>query len=255
MYEIPQQLEYKEKIVFGLTFGQLFYVLIFFPFAFYSFFKLDASLPVRVFLTFIPVSLACGFMFFDLTDKIKIWLIWYKNRKLEGKKIESFYSIREIKDGLIVTDKKKLAILKIEPINFSIKPNGEQEMIILAFQKFLNSLDFPIEFLMTTNTLNLESYLKTLQEKITDEKKPVFEEYQAHLKKLVKDNSVMNRNFYLIIPEAHGLEIQVKICEERLNNLNLKTTTPTKEEIRCLIYNEGIPKIIENSIDANLFNN
>jgi len=34
MYEIPQQLEYKEKIVFGLTFPQIAYALIFFPIIF-----------------------------------------------------------------------------------------------------------------------------------------------------------------------------------------------------------------------------
>jgi conjugal transfer ATP-binding protein TraC len=250
MYEIPQQLEYKEKIIFGLTFGQLFYALIFFPVAFFFFFRLNANLVVRVFLTFIPISLASGFIFFDLSGKMKMWSVWYKNRLVEGQKIKELYNIKEVQNGLIITEKKKLAVLKIEPVNFIIKPKGEQEAIILSFQKFLNSLDFPIQFLMTTNTLNLEDYLSELKSKITSEKESIFQEYQAHLKKLIKDNSVMNRNFYLIIPENHGLEIQLKICEERLNTLNLKTTSPTKEEILDLIYGGHIAKRIENGIDT-----
>ena len=104
MYEIPQQLEYKEKIVFGLTFGQLIYALIFFPIAFAFFFRLKTSLPIRVFLTFIPVSLAAGFMFFNLSGHIRDWISWYKFREVKTKeKMEKLFGIREIKDNLIYT--------------------------------------------------------------------------------------------------------------------------------------------------------
>jgi len=95
MYEIPQQLEYKEKIVFGLTFGQLFYAMLFFPLAFYLFFKLNARLEIRVFLTFIPVLLATGFMFFDLADKIKDGVGWFRLRKLKGNEIDEFFDIKK----------------------------------------------------------------------------------------------------------------------------------------------------------------
>lgn len=102
MYEIPQQLEYKEKIVFGLTFGQLIYGLIFFPFAFAFFFRLNASMPVRVFLTFIPVSLASGFMFFSLASKIKDWINWYKYREVKApEKMNRIFGIEEIKENLV----------------------------------------------------------------------------------------------------------------------------------------------------------
>lgn len=101
MYEIPQQLEYKEKIVFGLTFGQLIYGLIFFPFAFAFFFRLNAPLPVRVVLTFIPISLAAGFMFLNLSSHIKNFYYWYKFGEIRKDKIEKFFGIHEIKEDLI----------------------------------------------------------------------------------------------------------------------------------------------------------
>ena len=102
MYEIPQQLEYKEKIVFGLTFGQLIYGLIFFPFAFYFFFRLNAPLGVRVFLTFIPVTIASGFMFFDLTRHIRNFISWYKFREVKLKWIlEKLFGVKEIKEDYI----------------------------------------------------------------------------------------------------------------------------------------------------------
>jgi len=101
MYEIPQQLEYKEKIVFGLTFGQLMYALMFFPVAFAFFFRLNAPLSVRVFLTFIPVSLAAGFMFFNLSGRIKDWYYWLKFGEIKKDRMEKIFGIKEIKDNLI----------------------------------------------------------------------------------------------------------------------------------------------------------
>lgn len=232
MYEIPQQLEYQEKIVFGLTFGQLAYALIFFPFAFAFFFKLHASLPVRVFLAFIPISLAAGFMFFDLLTRIRTWIRWFKNRRLIKSQISNFIEFKQIKQNLVYTQKKKLAVLKVEPINFAIKPQGEQEAIILSFQKFLNSLDFPIQLLMTTETLSLKEYLKTLKKNLGTDSKEIFQQYKKHLKQIIKNNSVMNRSFYVVIPESSNIDIQVKICEDRFNNLNLKTTLLDTEQIK-----------------------
>lgn len=102
MYEIPQQLEYREKIIFGLTFVQLIYGLIFFPIAFYCFFRINADLSVRIFLTFIPVSLAAGFMFFNLTFLIKNWVAWYRFREIKTRlQMEKLFPIQEIKDNLI----------------------------------------------------------------------------------------------------------------------------------------------------------
>jgi len=236
MYEIPQQLEYKEKIIFGLTFTQLIYAMIFFPIIFIIIFRVHASLATRITIALFPFLLACGFIFLNLSFHLKNWIIWFKSREIKTKeKMERWFYIKEIKNNLIVTKNKKLAVLKVEPINFSIKPQGEQEALILAFQKFLNSLDFPIQLLMTTETLNLEEYLNNLRHNIDESKVKVFEEYEEHIKKVIKDNSAMNRRFYLIIPETSNIEIQVKICEDRLNGLNLKTSRLNDQELTNIV--------------------
>jgi len=101
MYEIPQQLEYKEKIVFGLTFKQLMYAMIFLPFAI-IFFRMNISLPAKVFLIFIPVSLSAGFMFFDLSSRIRNWYWWYKFRKIkESTKLKKLFGAK-VQENLIV---------------------------------------------------------------------------------------------------------------------------------------------------------
>jgi len=230
MYEIPQQLEYKEKIVFGLTFPQLAYVLIFLPIIL-SLFRINAPIEVRIFLACIPGLLAVGFMFFDLTTHLKNWYTWFKTRNLNTKeKLENILALGEIKDDLIHTN-KKIAVVKVESINFSIKTEKEKETIGYAFQKFLNSIDFPVQILMTTETLNLDSYLDNLENKMDNHKK-MFDSYKNHMKNLVEDNSAMNRNFYVVIPETSDIDIQIKLCEERLHSLNLKTSRLKNNQLK-----------------------
>ena len=253
MYEIPQQLEYKEKIVFGLNFKQLAYAFGFFPFIFLLVFKLDASIGMRIFLASYPTALAIGFIFFDFESKLKKWISWYKIREPTSFEIKNFFKIKKIEDKCIFTKKEKIAILKVEPINFSLKPEKEKEAIILSFQKFLNSLDFPIQILMTTENLNIGEYLGSLEGRVNKNSKEIFVKYKEHIQKVIEKDSVANRNFYLAIPERTNLEIQISICEERLHGLNLKTHRLNNPELKKLIIqifnNEKsiLPKKIENT--------
>jgi hypothetical protein len=99
MYEIPQQLEYKEKIVFGLTFEQLIPAMIFLPIIIIIF-RMNLPITIKVFLIFIPISLAAGFMFFNLTTIIKRWVIWFKFREIKQDQVKNWIGLTETKDNL-----------------------------------------------------------------------------------------------------------------------------------------------------------
>ena len=80
-YEIPQELEYKEKIVFGLNFEQLLYSLLFGFIILAILFKLNLNQELKVFLDTLFVVIAICFMFFNLRQKIKDFWDWYKFRE------------------------------------------------------------------------------------------------------------------------------------------------------------------------------
>src|SRR3989344_1732155 len=112
MYEIPQQLEYKEKIVFGLTFKQLAYALLFFPIIFVLLFKISAPLYVRITLAIFPISIAVGFMFFNLSTLAKNWYTWFKLRDLNTKeKLSQALPVGIIANDLINHNNKKIAVI------------------------------------------------------------------------------------------------------------------------------------------------
>ncbi|MBU3940689.1 MAG: PrgI family protein [Nanoarchaeota archaeon] len=59
-YEVPQELEYREKIIFGLDFEQLIYAIIFAPLALIIFFKTDFNQELKIVLVSFVVILAGG---------------------------------------------------------------------------------------------------------------------------------------------------------------------------------------------------
>src|SRR3989344_7975760 len=97
-YEIPQELEYQERIVFNLTFAQMFYALLFSPIVIGILFKLPIGIAYRVAIALLPSSLACVFMFTDLPKKFWNWWKWrsYKEFKLEDKKMKEFFNLEKV---------------------------------------------------------------------------------------------------------------------------------------------------------------
>ncbi len=237
-YEIPSEIEYKEKIIFGLTFMQIVIAL---PFLFLVFiiFKSGMNIYLNGIISSFVIGLASLFMFFDLGEKIKNFIIW----KTAFAKLN--YSVEDY----IIHDKKKIAVLKILPINFAIKTDEEKETIILQFQKFLNSIDFPIQFLINTDSVNLDSYLDALERRINKKYSKLFEKYKEYLKSTISKNSIMNRNFYLVIKEKTNIENQVEICLERLENMNLKVELLKKEQLQDLMNKFISDESVENKID------
>ena len=237
-YQIPQQLAYQEKIMFGLTFKQLLYAFLFGTISLLIFRKIS-NLTLGIILATIPSAIGLGFIFFDLEEKIKNYYLYCKLRKSENKKLAELFGIKEIKDNLIITSKnKKIAILKVNTVNFSIKPSNEKEAIISSFQKFLNSLDFPTQILVNTESIKLEDYLSSLKSRVKQKQfGELFDKYKSHLEDTIKTNKIMNRTFYLVIPEATDIGIQINICFDRLASLNLKAKQLNSSEIKKLLVN------------------
>lgn len=108
-YEIPQQLQYEEKIVFGLTFKQLIYALIFGLPAILIFMKTHFSIYLKVILGAPLIGLACLFMFFNFLSYIRNMTSWFKFREvsINDPKMIQFLGIEKIKDGNVYVSQTK----------------------------------------------------------------------------------------------------------------------------------------------------
>lgn len=124
--------------------------------------------------------------------------------------------IEEIRDGtLILKDKSLRAILMASSINLALKSADEQTAVILQFQSFLNSLEFPIQIFVQSRKLNIEPYLETLKEQqakqTSDLLKIQISEYIEFIRTFVRASNIMTKTFYIVVPYTSGRATQSKI--------------------------------------------
>lgn len=246
-YEIPQSLQYKERIIFNLTAQQLLYAAFFGLLAFFLYAKTPFSLEVRITLALIPIGIGLLFMYWSLLQKIADFVAWFKFRQatMFNEKMKRFLKLKAVQNHCyhIQTSKgkKKVAVFMVEPVNFKIKNKEERESIIYSFQKFLNALDFPVQILMYTDELNLSRYLKELEAKAVKTRKKtcleLFKAHQSNIERVMKERQSANRRFFIAIPENEaGLDAQLNIVNELLKAMRLKTVRlGGRQLIRVLI--------------------
>jgi len=104
--------------------------------------------------------------------------------------------------------------MKCSTINFLLKNTDEQDSIIISFQRFLNSLDFPIQILVRSKKLDIDTYLSNLNDKAVKQKNSLLQnqtyEYIEYLRKLIEVAQIMKKEFYIIIPFDNDSNKSVK---------------------------------------------
>ncbi len=120
---------------------------------------------------------------------------------------QQFVDVAEIKEDAIVLKNGALrAVLAVSAVNYDLKSTEEQEAIIGQYQNFLNSLDFPVQILISSRKLDMGKYLNFLEEKekIQDNEllRLQISEYKNFINQLVSVSNIMEKNFYIIVPFA-----------------------------------------------------
>src|SRR3989344_1138148 len=116
------------------------------------------------------------------------------DNKSEAGKTQQFVDIKYIKDGVVVLKNGSLRqVILVDGINFDLKSQEEQDIIISSYQHFLNSIDFTIQFSIHSRKLNIEDYLKRMEEKMENEANPLIkvqtEEYIKFIRSFVGVNA------------------------------------------------------------------
>jgi type IV secretory pathway VirB4 component len=188
---------------------------------------------------------------------------------------QAYLDIQEIKEGtIIMRDGSLRGVVVVSSTNFSLKSVDEQNAMIGAYQNFLNSIEFPIQILMQSRKLDINSYLDRLrgvmQQQTNELLRMQTQEYMEYITKLIEFASIMNKTFYVIIPlgtaavkggifqsianlfnpagqisiknrdfEKAREELQKRIGQVMtgLSPMGLKTISLTTEELLELIYN------------------
>ena len=107
-------------------------------------------------------------------------------------------------NGIIkLKNKNYIKIIKVNPINFSLKSNLEKEAILNSYKIFLKTCNFDIQILIQSCKENLEKNILNIKKNIEKENKQYLknlaEDYFKFIKKLNSTKNSSNKNFYIII--------------------------------------------------------
>ncbi|MBI5306301.1 hypothetical protein HZB04_01825 [Candidatus Wolfebacteria bacterium] len=205
----------------------------------------------------------------------------------EAQPTQQFVDIVDIKnDALVLKGGSLRRILMVSGINFDLKSEEEQNIILVSFQNFLNTLDFSMQFVIHSRKMNTDVYLDNLKKRENAEENELMKnqiiEYAEFIKSFVEQNAVMAKNFFAVIPYnptvipqvgglffglfgkpaskknekkdedfEHNL-IQLNQRTEQiidgLNQIGLRAVALNNEELMELFYNFYNPGIVEKKI-------
>jgi len=118
---------------------------------------------------------------------------------------QKFVDIKNIKDGVIYLKNGGLRkILIVSGVNFDLKSEAEQALILDTFQNMLNALDFSVQFFIHSRKINVDEYLANMN--LRKEKEPnellkiQIEEYVEFIRSFVQENSIISKTFFMVIP-------------------------------------------------------
>jgi hypothetical protein len=154
------------------------------------------------------------------------------------------------RDGAIV------AVLRVDPLNISLKSEGEKQRIISAVHEAINGQRESFQIICLPRALDLDQYLSSLNDRLkntTDNlKRRLLAEYVRYVAGLVTEGDVLERRYYILLEQKPGSgkrqnqreELQ-KRCYEFASNLGasgLRVKICNDPEIIDLLFSFLTPR-------------
>lgn len=144
-------------------------------------------------------------------------------------------SIKDIRDDiLLLKDGGGALVLEVSAVNFGLLSNREQIAIISSFAQMLNSLSFSLQIVIHSERINITSYLLLLDKAQKAQTNPLLSEmiteYKQFIQSTIKENEVLDKKFYIIIPLFAlelGLVASQQVLEQKIKTILL----PRKAQI------------------------
>ena len=128
---------------------------------------------------------------------------------------QRYLPFSEIRDNVILMkDGSARMALKVHAMNFNLKSTEEQDAILISYQRFLNSLNFPIQIIIRSLKVDIESYINRLKNLALKQQNSLLQEqtykYIDFLMNLVDLAQIMKKEFYIIVPFDYESNESVK---------------------------------------------
>lgn len=149
---------------------------------------------------------------------------------------QQFIPIADIDQDLIfLKDGSVTLVLNTSAVNFGLLFETEQIAIIDSFAGLLNSLSFPIQIVIRSRSLDVSSYLHTLDQAFNQQQNPLLKNmilgYRKFVESIIKENDVLDKQFYVCISvTAAELGILPKQTQDKIKKA-LTILSPRKDHL------------------------
>src|SRR5579871_253625 len=117
---------------------------------------------------------------------------------------QKFIEIQNIQENIVLFENgDSCIIIGVTATNFALLSKDEQDGKIGAYASLLNSLSFPIQILIKSKRIQIQQYLKLLDNEMhsaTNQKFAAFiHQYRDFIENLVTVSTVLEKQFYIVI--------------------------------------------------------
>lgn len=161
--------------------------------------------------------------------------------------------IKEVVDNILILPHRQYRmILETSSINFELKSEEEQDVIIDSFQNFLNALPCQIQILVRVREVDIDHYVEDIGHLKDKEMEKAYlkqiDGYCSFVKKLVSGNKILSRRFYIVVTYENlerkedlklikeHLNLQTDIITKGLERIQMRARSLTGIEILNLFY-------------------
>ena len=126
-------------------------------------------------------------------------------RPAKDSSTERYLPFSEIRDNVIIMkDGSSRMVLRIHALNFNLKSTEEQDAILMSYQRFLNSLNFPIQIIVRSLKVDIEAYINRLKNIALKQTNTLLQEqtyrYIDFLTNLIDLAQIMKKEFFIVVP-------------------------------------------------------
>ncbi len=137
---------------------------------------------------------------------------------------QKFLDIHDISNNLIILKEGFVSfIVSISAMNFGLLAEQEQDAVIYTYAALLNSLNYPIQILIQSQTKDATNYLNLLKEQeqaaSSRNKAALIANYRNFVSQLIKQRNVLDKKFY-VIAAATPLELGLVSAESFIPGKN-----------------------------------
>lgn len=173
--------------------------------------------------------------------------------KKSSKPVSSRQQIRidGVRDGiLLLPNKEYRMVLSTSSINFELMSEDEQDALIDTYQNFLNSLNTSFQIVVRIRELDMDKYLNSFKKRINNQDEKIYREqaenYVDFVGKLVTNNKILTRKFYVILPYKatdqdftivkEQLKLSAELVAKGLGRLGMQVQKLNSLEVLDLFY-------------------